>query len=114
MILKKFFYFTSLLFILMTAACAHQVVDSSSSSTWNAEEKESARIHLTRLALEQSQSFSNKWEPSQRDCAGFVRFLYREAVTGRANMWTNKEHQTVSFVSARELIAYNFSQVNSG
>lgn len=68
-------------------------------------------MRLTGLALEQSEAISKIWEPQQRDCAGFVRFLYREAVTGRAEMWKNSEGKNVAFLTGRDLIQNNFAPV---
>ena len=46
-------------------------------------DEESMRLALTELALAQAKSPSPLWEPSQRDCAGLVRFVYREALRTR-------------------------------
>ena len=70
-----------------------------------------ARFRLLNLALQQSEKFSPSWDPAQRDCAGFVRFLYREAVTGKSKMWMDHNHSIVDFASGDDLIGYNFSPV---
>jgi len=44
----------------------------------------SLRTSIARLALEQAHVMSPRWEPRQRDCAGLVRFAYREALTARS------------------------------
>jgi uncharacterized protein YfaT (DUF1175 family)/uncharacterized protein YfaP (DUF2135 family) len=44
----------------------------------------SLRTAVARLALEQAHVMSPRWEPRQRDCAGLVRFAYREALTARS------------------------------
>jgi len=52
------------------------------------------RYRMVNEALAQAERVSADWDPGQRDCAGFVRFLYRK------------------FVSADELVAYNFTPVS--
>lgn len=83
-----------------------------SGRVWGRDERERVQIHLVRLALKQSEKYSPRWEPAQRDCAGFVRFLFRETVTGKSEMWQTKDRKPAAFVSARELVAYNFEKVN--
>ncbi len=83
----------------------------STSPIWTVENIERARLKLVKLALEQSEQFSNRWQPDQRDCAGFVRFLYRDAVVGNSEIWLNKELKPAAFVTAKELIAYNFERI---
>jgi uncharacterized protein YfaT (DUF1175 family) len=63
---------------------------------------------LRELALRQAEKFSPRWEPSQRDCAGFVRFVYRETVLPRAQAWTDWRGKKVDFVTAEQLVAHNF------
>lgn len=41
------------------------------------------RVAVARLALEQAQALSPRWDAQQRDCAGLVRFVYREALRVR-------------------------------
>jgi len=63
---------------------------------------------LRELALRQGEKFSPRWEPSQRDCAGFVRFVYRETVMPRTQAWKDWRGQRVDFATAEQLIAHNF------
>jgi hypothetical protein len=42
------------------------------------------RESVTRLALLQARRASPQWHPAQRDCAGLVRFAYREALQARS------------------------------
>ena len=42
------------------------------------------RTSVARLALEQAHTMSPRWEPHQRDCAGLIRFAYREALSARS------------------------------
>ena len=42
------------------------------------------RRSVVNLALSQARRLSPRWEPAQRDCAGLVRFAYREALRERS------------------------------
>ncbi len=46
-------------------------------------DEDSLRKSVTRLALLQARKISPQWEEKQRDCAGLVRFAYREALETR-------------------------------
>lgn len=72
---------------------------------------EFARHRLLSTALAQSEEMSPDWDPGQRDCAGLVRFLYRRAVAGPAEIWRDRIGGLTAFVSAGELIGYNFTKV---
>ncbi len=62
-------------------------------------------------ALKQSNKITAAWDPSQRDCAGFIRFLYRTSVSNQAQMWVNGKGEVVDYVSARDLVQNNFDLV---
>jgi uncharacterized protein len=47
-------------------------------------DEKSLRYSITRLALFQAKKPSPQWEEAQRDCAGLVRFAYREAIRVRS------------------------------
>lgn len=70
-----------------------------------------ARYRLLREALAQSETITPDWNPEQRDCAGFVRHLWRTAIRGRAGGWKDGRGRQVSFLTASELVAYNFQAV---
>ena len=72
---------------------------------------EFARHRLLETALQQANEISGYWDPGQRDCAGLVRFVYRQAVAGPAELWRDRGNQLKSFVSASELVAYNFTKI---
>lgn len=76
------------------------------------DEIEFSRIRLTRLALEQSENISPAWDPSQRDCAGFVRFLFRQAVAQGPHIWKDKNGSATPYLRGQELISSNFSKVD--
>ena len=46
-------------------------------------DKSHLREAVVEVALAQAKAFSPLWEPSQRDCAGLVRFAFREALKPR-------------------------------
>lgn len=47
-------------------------------------DESSMRAAVVGVALHQAQKLSPRWEPSQRDCAGLVRFAFREALRPRS------------------------------
>ena len=64
--------------------------------------------HLGRIALEQAHQITPDWDPSQRDCAGFVRYVYRQGLSTSAKIWKNLAGQWVDYVGAAELVSHNF------
>ncbi len=71
-----------------------------------------ARFRLLNEALAQAQSPRPDWDPGQRDCAGFVRFLYKKSVGEKGALWRDRSGRLVAFVTAEELLGYNFSPVS--
>lgn len=69
------------------------------------------RDRLRFMALEQSKKISGYWDPSQRDCSGFVRFLYRQSALGANGKWLNRNGEKVDYLKADELIGYNFTPI---
>jgi uncharacterized protein YfaT (DUF1175 family)/uncharacterized protein YfaP (DUF2135 family) len=49
------------------------------------DDERSLRTAVVRLALAQQRRPSPRWEPAQRDCAGLVRFAFREALRPRSS-----------------------------
>ena len=47
-------------------------------------DEKALRRSVTRLALYQARKISPQWEEAQQDCAGLVRFAYREAIRIRS------------------------------
>jgi hypothetical protein len=76
------------------------------------EPADGARFRLLNEALTQAESPRADWDPAQRDCAGFVRFLYRKALGEKSDLWRDRNGAAVSFVTAEELLGYNFSPVS--
>lgn len=89
-----------LIFFLLAAATAYAGLDSDG--------EEWFRSRLLREALVQAESFHPDWQPEQRDCAGFVRFLFRKAAGRGEPLWQNAKKKRAHFVSAAELVANNF------
>ncbi len=73
---------------------------------------EAARFRLLNEALTQAESPRPDWDPAQRDCAGFVRLLYRKSLGKDAPAWRTKDGATGPFASAGDLLAYNFTAVS--
>ncbi|MEK6626053.1 MAG: DUF1175 family protein, partial [Bdellovibrionota bacterium] len=66
------------------------------------------RNKLLYSALVQSEKISGHWDESQRDCAGLVRFAYREAVSSTNLMWVDQQGKVTDYLSAQELLSFNF------
>lgn len=66
------------------------------------------RSKLLYSALSQSERISGHWDDTQRDCAGFVRFVYREAVSSTNLMWVDQKGEVTDYLSAQELLSFNF------
>jgi hypothetical protein len=71
-----------------------------------------ARFRLLNEALTQAESPRPDWDPAQRDCAGFVRLLFRKSLGADAPAWRLAGGKTAPFASAGELLAYNFSPLS--
>ncbi len=70
------------------------------------------KMDIIRVALEQSEIPSPFWEPQQRDCAGFVRFVYKSAIKSKTPLWSSwNENEKVPFANAELLVSKNFSKV---
>jgi len=73
---------------------------------------ETVRYRILNEALAQAERVSADWDPSQRDCAGFVRFLYRKTIGQRAPLWHRRDGSPADFLAADELLAYNFTPIS--
>lgn len=73
---------------------------------------ETVRHILRNEALTQAERPRADWDPGQRDCAGFVRFLFRKALGTNEPLWERHDGTRVSFLEAGELLAYNFEAVS--
>lgn len=69
---------------------------------------------VVRTALAQALAPDPHWEAAQRDCAGLVRFSYREAFRTLApqhldaGLWRDRFGKATAFADAETLLAYNF------
>jgi uncharacterized protein YfaT (DUF1175 family) len=63
---------------------------------------------LLRVALEQAEHPSGYWDAGQRDCAGFVRFVYYRSLGPAAKKWWDAQGRLKDFASAEDLVHYNF------
>ncbi len=70
------------------------------------------RFRLLNEALAQAERPSADWDPGQRDCAGFVRFLFRKSTLARAAVWTRRDGTKSPYLRADELLAYNFTPLS--
>ena len=70
------------------------------------------RYRIANEALAQAERVGAEWDPGQRDCAGFVRFLYRRATGSRTPLWRRADRSLAEYVAADELVAYNFTPIS--
>src|SRR5262245_55379277 len=54
---------------------------------WSLEDRNNFRRWFTAIAEQQFYALSDAWNPDQRDCAGLVRFAYREALRRHDRAW---------------------------
>jgi hypothetical protein len=66
------------------------------------------RFRLLNEALAQAERVSADWDPGQRDCAGFVRFVFRKATGATSPLWTRRDGTPARFVKAEELLGTSF------
>lgn len=69
------------------------------------------RLNMTQIALSQGDKISGYWDPKQRDCAGFVRFLYRESLFDASDKFVDKDGSPVDYIEASDLVAFNFTRI---
>jgi len=70
------------------------------------------KMNIIRVALEQSEKPSLQWEPQQRDCAGFVRFVYKSALNTKTSLWSSWDGKRIPYANAELLVSKNFSKVS--
>jgi len=73
---------------------------------------EMVRYRILNEALAQAEHVGADWDPSQRDCAGFVRFLYRKSTGAQTPLWRRRDGSRADFLAADELVAYNFTPIS--
>ena len=75
------------------------------------EDQSHYKLSLIRVALAQSENISPNWEPQQRDCAGLVRFVYKQALGVKDPLWLSWENTYTHYANAELLISKNFTKV---
>ena len=70
------------------------------------------KMKIIRIALDQSESPSEAWEPQQRDCAGFVRFVYKNALNNKSPLWLSWQNEKTNFATAELLVVKNFTKIS--
>ncbi|MEW5849317.1 MAG: DUF1175 family protein [Myxococcota bacterium] len=70
------------------------------------------RQEVGAVALRQWQQMDTRWHPQQRDCAGLVRFAYRESfqrfAASSEPLWRDGTGRKVPFADAETLLRHNF------
>jgi uncharacterized protein YfaT (DUF1175 family) len=76
------------------------------------EEQSYYKMNIIRVALQQAEKPSVNWEPQQRDCAGFVRYVYKTALNTTSPLWQSwKEGEKLPYANAELLVSKNFSKI---
>ena len=57
---------------------------------WDAADREAFRAWFVALVEDQLERLSPAWEPAQRDCAGLLRFCFREAWGPHTEAWRQR------------------------
>ncbi len=94
--------------VLFAAVLASNAVFGASDKTQREELRLVFESRMLRVALEQSQKISGYWDPAQRDCAGFVRFVYYRTFGDSAKKWQDRSSNFVDYVPAEDLLHFNF------
>ncbi|MEQ8274025.1 MAG: DUF1175 family protein [Deltaproteobacteria bacterium] len=72
------------------------------------------RAVVSETALAQTKKLDPAWHPAQRDCAGFVRFVYRSAYLRfdpkrvEHGLWKGFDDRPIAFADAETLLANSF------
>ena len=72
-------------------------------------DRESFRKWFTTIAEEQFYDVSREWNPEQRDCAGLVRFAWRESLRAHDRAWFLRMGETYDHV-APDVRAYTLER----
>ncbi len=82
-------------------------------SSKKVEDQSYYKMNFIRVALEQAEKPSPYWEPQQRDCAGFVRFVYKSALNTKESLWNSWQGgERIAYANAELLVAKNFSKIS--
>lgn len=66
---------------------------------WDAGDREAFRAWFVALVEDQLERLSPAWEPAQRDCAGLLRFAFREALAPKTPEWAERVAYGGAFVA---------------
>lgn len=78
------------------------------------------RAAVGEVALRQVRHMDRAWQPSQRDCAGLVRYVYRNAFARlqpdrlSPGLWRGAGDVPLDFADAETLLAHNFTPMGRG
>jgi uncharacterized protein len=103
---RKICFLTALFFLL----CQSNLNQVQSGERLISSSELRAKENIARLALQQAENITPYWSEKQRDCAGLIRFLYRQAVTAKSKTWVDHSGKKTEYVGAAELISYNFTE----
>jgi uncharacterized protein YfaT (DUF1175 family) len=70
------------------------------------------RRTMADVTVAQLRAIDPAWEPKQRDCAGLVRFVYRQAVPRQARgepLFRDRTGAPTDFADAQTLVHHNFT-----
>lgn len=74
-------------------------------------EQDDYQLTITRTALEQAEYPSPNWEKNQQDCAGFIRYIYKQSLQINEPLWENWDQTSTYFASAQVLASSNFKKI---
>jgi uncharacterized protein YfaT (DUF1175 family) len=75
------------------------------------------RTVVAQTAIRQAKKIDPAWHAKQRDCAGLVRFAYREAYRRfepkrlERGLWKNAMGEAIAFADAETLLANSFRRI---
>jgi len=69
------------------------------------------RSEIVRIALQQSEQASADWNVDNRDCAGFIRYVFSRATHQHTPLWQDQSGHVGAFADAENLIGQNFEPV---
>lgn len=75
------------------------------------ENQDNYKLPIIRIALDQAESPSPRWEPQQRDCAGFVRYVYKNALNTKEPLWRDWTGRESHYANAELLVSKNFTLI---
>jgi uncharacterized protein YfaT (DUF1175 family) len=84
---------------LRTALMVAPQTSEGGASTFDQGDREAFRSWFVALVEDQLERLSPAWEPAQRDCAGLLRFAFREAWGPHTTAWKERLSYTGAFVA---------------